>query len=153
MRAILLILTILVASAGNTANAGVCITEVYGKGLMLEGHSNLQGDAGDIYLASLTCQELEDINNGVQVVAIGFSGAGIYAACTGVGLPATVALETGALALSAIGLIITNLDCDDNESEKMIKEKVDQAVCASLEAQGLECVPPLNQNNNDIFSI
>jgi hypothetical protein len=153
MKGIFLTIMFLITSAGLNAKANVCITDVYGENLSLEQDGINYNDDGKIYLASLTCRELNNINNGVQAVAIGFSAVGIYAACTGVGLPATVALEGGALALSGISLIVTNLDCDDTESELKIKEKVDEAVCLSLEAQGLTCIPPLTKTNNDIFSI
>ncbi|NQZ18111.1 MAG: hypothetical protein HRT44_02465, partial [Bdellovibrionales bacterium] len=67
-----------------------------------------------------------------------------------VGLPATVALEGGALALSAIALVVSNHECTDAEAEELIKEKVDDAVCKALEAQGLTCIPPLKDKSADL---
>ena len=127
------------------AKANVCITEVHQQESDPGQWDQWIQDGGLIYQQSLTCQELDQINNGVQVTSMVLAGAGLYAACTGVGLPATVALEGGVLFLSGLSLLISNLDCVDSETDQQIKEKVDLAVCDALEAQGISCIPPIQE--------
>ncbi len=152
MKNLILITLIALLFGANQAKAEVCITETYVNSSYSTWSELEQEIQMDLYYAAMTCQELDRINTGMQVVSIGFATAGIYAACTGVGLPATVALEGGSLAFTAIALIVSQLPCDDLHTELQIKEKVDEAVCNTLKAQGLECLPPL-PNNQEIFSI
>ena len=143
--------------AHSPAYAKVCITEIHGSSARARNANDVRaayesiyqasavffGSVDPVLLSSLSCKKLNRMNSGVQATAMVLTGIGIYGACTGFGLPATVALEGGALALTGLSLIISNIDCVDAQSEAHIKEKVDGAVCEALKAQGIGCRPPL----------
>ena len=145
----------LLIMSGWSAQANVCITDIYQGASFTEAAYDYEISYVDyeVHKASLTCQELDNINNGLQVVGIGLAAGGLYAACTGVGLPATIALEGGAIAVTAIGLLVSNLDCEDVETDAKIKSKVDEAVCTALRAQGISCQTPIKEKNNQSIEI
>lgn len=98
-------------------------------------------DVAEVHLAKLhpSCQTLDRISTGLQATSIAFSVGGLYAACTGVGIPATVALEGGALGLQGLDLIVGMLPCEDRVRDAEIKALAEQVVCEELARQGIGC--------------
>lgn len=93
----------------------------------------------EIYLAKLSCETIERVSTGLQATSIALSVGGLYAACTGVGVAATVVLEGGAIAIQAVDLIVGNLPCNNSAREKEIKQMAELVVCEELGRQGIKC--------------
>ena len=132
-----LILTILTfGSSLALAEPFICLTEV-----LSEAEIQSRADFPLVLASYPSCKTMHNIGLGYQAVSITLTGAGIYAACTGVGVPFAVALESSALAASTIALIVGELPCDGSDDDKKIEEKAKKFVCLELERNGIPCVP------------
>lgn len=104
--------------------------------------SNLIYDSSldaSLMAASLTCQEMKNIGSGLQAISFTMTGGAIAAACTGVGAPVTVLLQSAALGFSIANLVVGQLPCRDPNSPEEIKKQTRAVVCEELNKNGITC--------------
>ena len=142
---VLLVLIIGILTASVQSQAEVCMTD-YTAGsqqMSYQEFEELLFPSETIYLAKYSCQDLDTISDGMEVVGYAIQGVGIGAACTGFGLPVAVTLELAGISLGVASMFVNNLDCDDTDQSAEIQRKVDEALCRALNNQGLICETPI----------
>lgn len=123
---------LLLIAAGSSSRADVCVTD----GPMA---FNTQSDEMLYQLAAFQCRDLALTGSGLEAVSLAFQASSVYAACTGVGIPASVARQAGAIGLLGIKLIVSNLPCDNRTQQLQVEAMAREAVCAHLKKQGIAC--------------
>lgn len=86
-----------------------------------------------------SCKAIEAWESGLKATRFAFAGASFYAACTGVGAPATLWLAGGALVIQGVELTVGMLPCDNSADEAKIKKLAEEAVCKELAKQDIPC--------------
>ena len=87
----------------------------------------------------MACEDVGRLTTGLQATSLVFSATGFTLACTGVGLPATVWLQGGALGTRVLSLVVGLLPCDNGTRDAQIKEMAQNVVCAELAKHGIAC--------------
>jgi hypothetical protein len=125
-----IVFSLIVAHWHASAEPFVCITK------------SPQARANDealIQTVAVRCENLGRMRTSLNATAIVFSGAGLAAACTVIGAPATVWLEGAAIGIQAVELIVGQLPCDNRTRDAEVKALAQQVVCAQLAANGIVC--------------
>lgn len=138
--ALFLPLTILLFM-GNTAEAApfVCFTD----------NTSLSSSADPkMEEMAMSCTTRKNLGTAAKVVGISLQAGSFGLACTGIGAPASLYLQGGALGVQLIEIIVGELPCEDDESDEQIQERVNETVCTSLARQGLRCDLP-RKNKSD----
>jgi hypothetical protein len=128
----LLILSTLVLSQKSLASPFVCISQTSTLGLN-------QTEQAIVMRAALSCKSVSQFQSGLKVGSIIFGAAGIWAACTGVGAPAAVWLEGGALGIEIVNLSVGFLPCEETQSKESIRKMAREAICEELQRNGVDC--------------
>lgn len=129
-----------------TANQG----EIYSSVYQDYGHE----EVAMYYTASsigISCKRMENIEMLVGATALSIDGLAVIMACTGIGLPYAVKLQTAGFGLHVLEFIVGNLPCDNLTEDEQIQEKVNDTVCKVLRANDIKCDP--NQLGNHSSSI
>jgi hypothetical protein len=149
---LLLSLMVLLATPFSTALAAeACIT-----GIQIPArYQSLEDFPTDrqaqIYLANYSCQDIEMVSTGLKALGIVMNVGALSTACSIGGVPVSIILGGAAAGLNTVDLYVSSLDCTDFEAEEKRKQEIDEAVCRALNQQGIECQPPLeNQNGMSI---
>lgn len=144
---VLLVLIMSILTFSVSSYAEVCMTNYteLGQSASYQDFEDLIRPGDQVYLAKWTCNELDTISDGMEVVGYAVQVIGMGAACTGFGLPVAVTLESAGVALGVASMVVNNLDCDDTDQSAEIQRKVDEALCQALNNQGHKCEVPLQQ--------
>lgn len=89
--------------------------------------------------AKLSCSTKQGLEGFLSVTKITTSMIGLGAACTPVGAPVVVAAGITGLASEMIGLIVSNLDCEDPADIQKVDDLVKDRVCSALKQKGIDC--------------
>lgn len=132
----LILIAMLFSSSFAVAAPYVCFTSP-----LQSAQFDLRNDEFPVQLASWpSCQTMHYVGVGLNATSIAMAGAGIYMACTGVGVPASVVVEGAAVGVQVVSLIVGELPCEDSANEKKIEEAAKRVVCQELEKIGIACV-------------
>jgi hypothetical protein len=139
------LIAVLAISSGAEASPFVCFSDdSAGFALTTSNPSSRQNlQSEDLQMAALTCSTKKNLGLGTKAVKLSLQAGSFYLACTGVGAPASLYVQGGALGVAILEIIIGDLPCQDTEAEAIIQERADQAVCAALIRQGVTCQLPL----------
>lgn len=89
---------------------------------------------------ALQCSTKKNLGVGLKAISFTLQGGALYLACTGAGTPAALWVQGGSLGVTLVDMVVGELPCDDNDSDKRIRELAKQATCETLAANGIECV-------------
>lgn len=150
MRVLLTLTILLFAGFSKAQAADACITGIK-ENISYQSFGAFDDylvDGAAIYKAAYSCQDVDIVSNGLKATALVAQVGAMASACAIGGVPVAVVLQGAVIGLGAIDLYVSNLDCVDEEQEAKIKEQVDDAVCSALNAQGIECLPPLEMQDS-----
>lgn len=88
---------------------------------------------------ALQCSTKKNIGLGLTAIGLSIQAGAFYLACTGIGAPAAIYLEGGALGTGVLSMIVGELPCKDTENEELIKKMAQETVCKTLQDSGIAC--------------
>ena len=90
-------------------------------------------------LQAMQCSTKKNIGLGLTAIGLSIQAGAFYLACTGIGAPAAIYLEGGALGTGVLSMIVGELPCKDTENEELIKKMAQETVCKALQDSGIGC--------------
>jgi len=88
---------------------------------------------------ALQCSTKKNIGTGLTAISLSIQVGAFYLACTGIGAPAAIYLEGGALGAGVLSMIVGELPCKDTDNEELIKKMAQETVCKTLQDSGIAC--------------
>jgi|GEM_PF-4720276 len=124
------------AKAADACFTGINIKTAYHSDQAFE--NLVQADLSAQRVAYL-CKDVNIVSTGLKATALIVQAGAMSTACSIGGIPIAVVLQGAAIGIGAADLYVSNLNCVDDEEKTELKKQVNEAVCSTLSAQGIEC--------------